>query len=74
MVSLYNLVLLLEQAAKGLVFLHERGIVHCDIKPGNLILCRRLLLRVIDFGEAYGYLREGEGEGRPGRTFPFAGP
>jgi serine/threonine protein kinase len=63
---------MLEQAAKGLYFLHRNGVVHCDFKPANIILCRRFLVRLIDFGEAHS-LAAGK-RGNPGRTFPFAAP
>ncbi|MBX3218104.1 MAG: protein kinase [Labilithrix sp.] len=38
---------------RGLEDIHERGIVHCDIKPDNLILHHergRMVVKVIDFG------------------------
>lgn len=63
---------MVEQAAKGLYFLHKHGIVHCDFKPANLILCRRFLVRLIDFGEAHS-LRANK-RGNPGFTFPYAAP
>ncbi|HXX94512.1 MAG TPA: serine/threonine-protein kinase [Planctomycetota bacterium] len=34
--------------------MHERGVVHRDIKPGNLMLCRDGSLRILDFGLAKG--------------------
>lgn len=41
------------QTLHGLTYLHWRGIVHCDLKPGNLILARDLRqLRIGDFGSA----------------------
>lgn len=41
-----------KQAADGLAAAHETGILHRDIKPGNLILGRDGRLRVLDFGLA----------------------
>lgn len=40
------------QAAEGLAHAHEAGILHRDVKPGNLIVGRDGRLRVLDFGLA----------------------
>jgi hypothetical protein len=40
------------QAASTLQFAHERGVVHCDIKPSNLLLNDQGKIRVTDFGFA----------------------
>ena len=43
---------MLIQAANGLQHLHQNGIVHGDIKPGNLLLSRQNLVKLGDFGLA----------------------
>lgn len=37
---------------KALAYAHERGFVHCDFKPGNVILTDAGTVKVIDFGIA----------------------
>jgi len=44
-----NLIL---QAARGLAHAHARGVVHRDIKPGNLLVNREGTLKVLDMGLA----------------------
>jgi tRNA A-37 threonylcarbamoyl transferase component Bud32 len=41
-----------EQIVAGLGYAHERGIVHRDVKPANLIVTRDRTLKLMDFGVA----------------------
>ncbi|MDO4909113.1 MAG: serine/threonine-protein kinase [Corynebacterium sp.] len=42
----------LEQAANGLAAIHNRGFVHRDIKPGNLMVANNGVVKITDFGIA----------------------
>ena len=43
---------LITQACAGIGFAHRAGVVHCDVKPGNMLVTPDGLLKVVDFGIA----------------------
>jgi len=52
------------QAARGLDYAHSQGIVHRDVKPGNLLLDTRGTIKILDMGLAR-LGRRGLGEHEP---------
>jgi tetratricopeptide (TPR) repeat protein/tRNA A-37 threonylcarbamoyl transferase component Bud32 len=51
--DLRRLLGLLEQAARGVHHAHQRGVVHRDIKPQNILVTKAGELKVADFGLAH---------------------
>ena len=40
----------IRQAAEGLAHAHMRNMVHCDIKPSNLLISRQGVVKILDMG------------------------
>lgn len=43
---------IIRETARGLVHAHDKGILHCDLKPGNIMLDQDDRPRLADFGQA----------------------
>jgi serine/threonine protein kinase len=55
------------QAAKGLEHAHSRGLIHRDVKPGNLLVTPEGVCKISDLGLA-GFLHEGESDDKHNKT------
>ncbi len=47
-----RIITVVEQVALALDYVHTQGIIHCDVKPANLMLVQSGLVKLIDFGIA----------------------
>ena len=50
--SLIDVLLVFRMVANGLNAMHQHGLVHCDIKPNNILLSKAGSIRIIDFGQS----------------------
>jgi serine/threonine-protein kinase len=50
--SLGDVLLVFRLVATGLNAMHQRGFVHCDIKPNNILLSKAGSIKIIDLGQS----------------------
>lgn len=59
------------QAARGLAHMHERGFVHADMKPSNMMVDENGVVKIIDLGQACAVgVRKERVQGTPGYIAP----
>ncbi len=58
------------EMAKGLAHAHGQGVVHRDVKPGNVFLCQDGQVKLLDFGMAHVFGRAGLKGGTPAYMAP----
>ena len=49
--SLIDILLVFRMVAGGLNAMHHRGLIHCDIKPNNIMLSKSGSIKIIDLGQ-----------------------
>jgi hypothetical protein len=65
---------IVRQLGAGLEHAHERGIVHGDLKPRNIMITREGEVRILDFGTARNGARTPPGSPQPGSAPVSATP
>jgi serine/threonine protein kinase len=50
--SLGDVLLVFRMVADGLSAMHQHGIVHCDIKPNNILINKSGAIKIIDLGQS----------------------
>jgi len=50
--SLIDVLLVFRMVANGLNAMHQRGYIHCDIKPNNILLNKSGSIKIIDLGQS----------------------
>ncbi len=50
--SLGDVLLVFRMVASGLNAMHQKGFVHCDIKPNNILFNKAGTIKIIDFGQS----------------------
>jgi serine/threonine protein kinase len=48
--SIYEILDIAIQVSTGLAYAHQNGIIHCDIKPSNVMVLNDFRVKIVDFG------------------------
>jgi serine/threonine protein kinase len=66
--DLHQVIAIFTQVAGGLDVLHENGLIHRDLKPGNILVDERGMPFIADFGLAKDHQNDGTVLTRPGQA------
>ena len=66
--DLHQVIAIFTQVAAGLDAIHENGLIHRDLKPGNILMDERGTPYIADFGLAKDHQSEGTVLTRPGQA------
>jgi serine/threonine protein kinase len=66
--DLHQVIAIFKQVGSGLDVLHENGLIHRDLKPGNILVDDRGVPYIADFGLAKDHQHEGTVLTRPGQA------
>lgn len=66
-ISMGTAAVIISQAAKGLDHAHSRGLIHRDVKPGNLLVTPEGHCKVSDLGLAGYFTEDAPSDGRSGK-------
>jgi eukaryotic-like serine/threonine-protein kinase len=58
------------EVAQALAYAHQHGVIHRDLKPGNVFCCDDGRVKVLDFGLAHAFGRRRESGGTPAYMAP----
>ena len=64
---------IVRQTSRALAYAHQRGVVHADVKPGNIMITPEGQVKLIDFGVARIRQKENQGKSRFDPTIVRAG-
>jgi serine/threonine-protein kinase len=69
--KLPDIIRIFRQLAQAVAYVHGEGILHCDIRPDNVLISKDGVVKLIDFGEA---IEKGQQKSKPRGLPAFVSP